>query len=82
LARVVDILSKRPQVQERLTTQIADIIMSKLKPQGVMVVVEAEHLCISMRGVQKPGAQTVTSAVRGIFKSNEKTRAETLALIK
>ncbi len=82
LARVVDILSKRPQVQERLTTQIADIIMSKLKPQGVMVVVEAEHLCMSMRGVQKPGARTVTSAVRGIFKANEKTRAETLALIK
>jgi len=82
LARVVDILSKRPQVQERLTAQIADIIMSKLKPQGVMVVVEAEHLCISMRGVQKPGARTVTSAVRGIFKSNEKTRAETLSLIR
>lgn len=82
LARVVDILSKRPQVQERLTTQIADIIMSKLKPQGCMVVIEAEHLCMSMRGVKKPGALTVTSVVRGIFKKNEKTRAETLALIK
>ena len=82
LARLVDILSKRPQVQERLTTQIADIIMSKLKPQGCMVVIEAEHLCMSMRGVKKPGTLTVTSAVRGVFKENEKTRAETLALIK
>lgn len=81
LARVVDILSKRPQVQERLTTQIAEIIMRKLKPRGVMVVIEAEHLCMSMRGVKKPGTFTVTSAVRGIFKENEKTRAETLALI-
>jgi len=82
LARVVDILSKRPQVQERLTTQIAEIIMSKLKPQGCMVVIEAEHMCMSMRGVKKPGTLTVTSAVRGIFKENEKTRSETLALIK
>lgn len=82
LARVVDILAKRPQVQERLTTQIADIIMHKLKPQGCMVVIEAEHLCMSFRGVKKPGVLTVTSAVRGIFKENQKTRAETLALIK
>ena len=82
IARVVDILSKRPQIQERLTTQIAEIIMSKLKPLGVMVVLEAEHLCMSMRGVKKPGTLTVTSAVRGIFKENEKTRAEALALIK
>jgi len=82
LARVVDILAKRPQVQERLTTQIAEIIMSKLKPQGCMVVIEAEHMCMSMRGVKKPGTLTVTSAVRGIFKENEKTRSETLALIK
>ncbi|MDD4980524.1 MAG: GTP cyclohydrolase I FolE [Candidatus Omnitrophica bacterium] len=82
LARVVDILAKRPQVQERLTTQIAEIIMSKLKPQGCMVVIEAEHMCMSMRGVKKPGTLTVTSAVRGVFKENEKTRAETLALIK
>ena len=82
LARIVDILAKRPQVQERLTTQIAEIIMSKLKPQGCMVVIEAEHLCMSMRGVKKPGTLTVTSCVRGIFKKNEKTRAETLALIK
>lgn len=82
LARVVDILSKRLQVQERLTTQIADIIMSKLKPQGCMVVIEAEHMCMSMRGVRKPGTMTVTSAVRGIFRENEKTRSETLALIR
>jgi len=82
LARLVDILAKRPQIQERLTTQIAEIIMSKLKPQGCMVVIEAEHMCMSMRGIKKPGTLTVTSAVRGIFKENEKTRAETLALIK
>ena len=82
LARVVDILAKRPQVQERLTTQIAEIIMSKLKPQGCMVVIEAEHLCMSMRGVKKPGILTVTSAVRGIFRENHKTRSEALALIK
>jgi GTP cyclohydrolase I len=81
LARVVDILSKRVQVQERLTTQIAEIIMTKLKPLGVMVVIEAEHLCMSMRGIRKSGTLTVTSAVRGIFKENQKTRAETLALI-
>lgn len=82
LARVLDVLSKRPQVQERLTTQIAEIIMSKLKPQGCMVVVEAEHMCMSMRGVKKPGTLTVTSAVRGVFKDNEKTRSEALALMK
>jgi GTP cyclohydrolase I len=82
IARVVDVLSKRLQVQERLTTQIAKVIMSKLKPLGVMVVLEAEHLCMSMRGVKKPGTMTVTSAVRGIFKENPKTRSETLALIK
>ena len=82
LARVVDILAKRPQVQERLTTEIADILMKKLKPLGVLVVIEAEHLCISMRGIKKPGILTVTSAVRGIFKENQKTRAEALSLIK
>jgi len=82
LARVVDILSKRLQVQERLTTQVADVIMKKLRPKGVMVVIEAEHLCMTMRGVKKPGTVTVTSAVRGIFRTNSKTRAETLALIK
>lgn len=82
LARVVDLYAKRPQVQERLTTQIADAVMKKLKPLGVMVVIEAEHLCMSMRGVRKPGVSTVTSAVRGIFKENSKTRSEALALIK
>lgn len=82
IARVVDTLSKRLQVQERLTTQIADIIMTKLKPQGCMVVLEAEHLCLSMRGVEKPGTVTITSAVRGVFKKNVKTRSEALALIK
>ena len=82
IVRVVEILSKRLQVQERLTTQIAGVIMEKLKPLGVMVVIEAEHLCMSMRGVKKPGITTVTSAVRGIFKENEKTRSETLALMK
>lgn len=82
LARVVDLFAKRLQVQERLTTQIADLIMKKLRPRGVMVVIEAEHLCMSMRGVKKPGTTTVTSAVRGVFRTNEKTRAETLSLIK
>jgi GTP cyclohydrolase I len=81
-ARVVDIFSRRPQVQERLTTQIAEIIMGKLNPLGVMVVIEAEHLCMSMRGVRKPGVMTVTSAVRGIFKENQKTRSEALALMR
>lgn len=82
LARVVDTFSKRLQVQERLTTDIADLIMRKLSPKGVLVVIEAEHLCISMRGVKKPGVMTITSAVRGIFRKNEKTRAEALALIR
>jgi GTP cyclohydrolase IA len=82
IARVVDILAKRLQVQEQLTTSVADIIMRKLKPKGVLVVIEAEHLCMSMRGVKKPGVTTVTSAVRGVFRKNEKTRSEALALIK
>jgi len=82
LARVVDNLAHRPQVQERLTTQIAELIMRKLRPKGCMVVIEAEHLCMSLRGIKKPGTLTVTSAVRGIFQANEKTRAETLDLIK
>jgi len=81
IARVVDILARRLQVQERLTTQIASVIMQRLKPLGVMVVIEAEHLCMSMRGINRPGIKTVTSAVRGMFKDNEKTRAETLALM-
>lgn len=82
IARVVDTLAKRPQVQERLTSQVADIIMAKLNPLGVMVVIEAEHLCMSMRGVEKAGTLTVTSAVRGIFKENVKTRSEALSLMK
>ncbi|HOX09535.1 MAG TPA: GTP cyclohydrolase I FolE [Candidatus Omnitrophota bacterium] len=82
LGRAIDILAKRPQIQERLTTQIAEVIMKELKPRGCMVVIEAEHLCMSMRGLKKPGISTVTSAVRGVFRTNEKTRAETLALIK
>lgn len=82
LVRVVDVLSKRLQVQERLTTDIAEVIMKKLSPKGVLVIIEAEHLCMSMRGVKKPGVMTVTSAVRGVFRKNEKTRAEAMALIR
>lgn len=81
LARVVDLYARRPQVQERMTTQIADTIVEHLEPAGVIVVIEAEHLCMSMRGVKKPGAETVTSAVRGIFQSDARTRAEAMALI-
>jgi GTP cyclohydrolase I len=82
LVRVVETLSRRPQLQERLTTQIADTIMSALCAKGVVVVVEAEHLCMSIRGVKKPGSLTVTSAVRGIFRKNHLTRAEAFSLIK
>ncbi len=82
LVRVVEIFAKRPQVQEKLTTEIADLLMKKLNPLGVLVIIEAEHLCMSMRGVKKSGIMTVTSAVRGIFKENHKTRAEALSLIK
>jgi GTP cyclohydrolase I len=81
LARLVDTLAKRPQVQERLTTQIAEAIEEALNPRGVLVVIEAEHLCMSMRGVRKPGSQTVTSAVRGMFRRNSATRAEAMGLI-
>jgi len=81
LARVVDVFAKRPQVQERLTSQIADTIVEHLDPVGVIVVIEAEHLCMSMRGVRKPGSETVTSAVRGIFERNAATRAEAMSLI-
>jgi GTP cyclohydrolase I len=82
LARLVDVLAKRPQVQERLTTQIADVLERTLKPRGVFVVIEAEHLCMSMRGVRKPGSITVTSAVRGVFRSDPRTRAEAMGLIR
>jgi len=81
IARVVEVLSRRLQVQERLTTEIADVIMKKLKPKGVMVVIEAEHICMSMRGVKKPGAITTTSVVRGVFRKASKTRQEALSLI-
>jgi GTP cyclohydrolase IA len=81
LARVVDVVAHRPQVQERLTTQIADAIDTALKPRGVLVVVEAEHLCMTMRGVRKPGSQTVTSAVRGLFRENTATRAEAMGFL-
>ena len=73
--------ARRPQVQERLTTQIADALASVLQPDGVLVMIEAEHLCMSIRGVKKPGSLTVTSAVRGLFKTNPATRAEALSLI-
>jgi GTP cyclohydrolase I len=81
LARVVDLYAKRPQVQERLTGQIADAVMRKLKPRGVIVVIEAEHLCMAMRGVRKAGSVTMTSAVRGQFKTDDASRSEALGLI-
>ncbi|WP_431816790.1 GTP cyclohydrolase I FolE [Gordonia jacobaea] len=81
LARVVDLYAKRPQVQERLTSQIADALVERLNPRGVIVVIEAEHLCMAMRGIRKPGARTTTSAVRGIFKTSAVSRGEALDLI-
>jgi GTP cyclohydrolase IA len=81
LARLVDGFAKRPQVQERLTTQIADAIVEVLQPRGAFVMIEAEHLCMSMRGVRKPGTLTLTSAVRGLFKDSAATRAEVMSLI-
>jgi GTP cyclohydrolase I len=81
LARLVDVYAKRPQVQERLTTQIADALEAGLEPRGVIVVIEAEHLCMSMRGVRKPGARTITSAVRGLFRDSVQTRAEAMSFI-
>ncbi|MGH3667114.1 MAG: GTP cyclohydrolase I FolE [Acidimicrobiia bacterium] len=81
LARLVEGFARRPQMQERLTAQVADALTERLQPLGVMVVVEAEHLCMSMRGVKKPGATTVTSAVRGIMESQPATRAEAMSLL-
>ena len=81
LARVVDLYARRLQVQERLTSQVADAVMARLQPRGVIVVVQAEHLCMAMRGVRKPGATTVTSAVRGTLKADPRSRAEALSLI-
>ena len=80
LARLVDAFAKRPQVQERLTSEVADALVEHLRPQGVIVVVECEHLCMTMRGVRKPGSKTVTSAVRGVM-NNPATRAEAMSLI-
>ena len=81
LARVVEAYARRPQLQERLTSQVADCIFDTLKPMGVMVIIQAEHMCMTMRGVKKPGALTITSAVRGIFETRPQTRAELLSLI-
>jgi len=81
LARVVETLARRPQLQERLTTTIAEVLMEELSPYGVIVVVEAEHMCMTMRGVKKPGSQTVTSAVRGLFNRDAKARSEAMSLI-
>ncbi len=81
LVRLVEGYARRPQVQERLTTQVADTLERVLAPRGVLVVIEAEHLCMSMRGVRQPGATTVTSAVRGLFRDNPATRAEAMAFI-
>jgi GTP cyclohydrolase IA len=79
LARLVDLYARRPQVQERMTSQIADALQRLLEPRGVIVVIEAEHLCMAMRGVRKPGAKTVTSAVRGSFRDSDRTRAEAMS---
>jgi len=81
LARVVEMISRCPQLQERITTQVADTLMKVLKPQGVLVIVDAEHLCMTMRGVKKPGSRMTTSAVRGVFRKSDITRKEALQLI-
>lgn len=81
LARLVEVFARRPQVQERLTVQIADLLMAKLNPRGVIAVLECEHMCMEMRGIRKAGARTVTSAVRGLFKVDAKSRAEAMSLI-
>jgi GTP cyclohydrolase I len=81
LARVVEILARRPQIQERLTTQIADTILEALQPDGVAVIIEAEHMCMTIRGIQKPGSKVITSATRGLFRRKAATRAEFLSLV-
>jgi GTP cyclohydrolase I len=81
IARVVEIIARRPQLQERMTTQIAEAMVKGLRPDGVGVVIEAEHLCMTMRGIKKPGSTVLTSAVRGIFRSRSKTRAEFFSLL-
>ena len=81
IARVVEIIARRPQIQERMTTQIADAMVQGIKPDGVGVVIEAEHLCMTMRGIKKPGSKILTSAVRGLFRSRSKTRSEFFSLL-
>jgi len=81
LARIVEVYARRPQVQERLTSQIADLLMERLDPRGVIVVLECEHMCMAMRGIQKAGSKTITSAVRGLFQCDAKSRAEAMSLI-
>jgi GTP cyclohydrolase IA len=82
IARLVDLYARRPQVQERITAQVADALVSRMEPQGVIVVIDAEHLCMSMRGIRKPGSRTTTSAVRGLFQTSASSRAEAMALIR
>ena len=82
LARTIEVLAKRPQIQERLTSQVAEAIVEALAPTGVGVVIEAEHMCMTLRGVRKPGAKIVTSAMRGLFRTNSATRAEFMSLVK
>jgi len=82
LARIVDTIAKKPQLQERLTSEVADVLMETIDPIGAAVVMEAEHLCMTMRGIKKPGSKTITSALRGIIKTDARTRAEVMALIR
>jgi GTP cyclohydrolase I len=81
LARLIEVYARRPQVQERLTSQVADLLMTQLTPRGVIVVLDCEHMCMAMRGIQKAGSRTITSAVRGVFQSDAKSRAEAMTLI-
>jgi GTP cyclohydrolase I len=81
LARLVEVFARRPQVQERLTSQVADLLMKQLEPRGVIAVLECEHMCMAMRGIQKGGARTITSAVRGLLRDDAKSRAEAMSLI-